>query len=83
MSDYEKYLTLHSKKLSSGVFHDLVIGGLLAIEKFAKFQWSDLYKSAVSVSKKKVDFAIAEMEAPGRELSLVTKLNKKFDPNQE
>lgn len=76
LSDYERYMRLHTKKFQRGIVETTLVGTAEIIEDLVKIRLGSLVKKAFEIKKQQCDLLIAEMEAPGREVSLITKLNE-------
>jgi hypothetical protein len=76
--EYEKNMMLHTKKYQRGVIETALVGTADMVEDLLKFRFGKLAKKAFDVKNKKNDLLIAEMQAPGREVSLITKINDVF-----
>jgi hypothetical protein len=76
ISDYENYMKLHTKKYKYGLIGTFLVGSSEVIEDFLKFKFSKILKRTLESKSQNSDLLIAEMEAPGREVSLISKLNE-------
>jgi hypothetical protein len=77
-SDYEAFLRIHRVKTSLTTLRAVVTGFAGAVEDVLKFRLEKLAARFFSAALIKADMTMAEMKAPGRELSLVTVLNERM-----
>ncbi|MDB5715074.1 MAG: hypothetical protein JWO15_2471 [Sphingomonadales bacterium] len=77
-ADYERYLKAHKIKFSSTALKTVIVGGASLIEDIAKLKFKNLASRLFSVSEFKADLTMSEMKAPGREMSILTALEKAF-----
>ena len=78
LSDYETYLRAHKLKYDTMTLGAIVVLGAELIEDVAKLRLGKLAAKLFSASKTKAEMTLSEMQAPGRELSIVTHLNRKL-----
>ena len=80
INEYEKYMKIHKIKFERGIMKTSVVATAEALENVAKLEFSKLAKKAFSLTEQNADLLIAELDAPGRELSYIIEANKKFKP---
>lgn len=78
LSDYEKYLRAHKLKYTTMTLGAVVGQGAELIEDLVKLRLGKLAGKLFSATKTKAEMTLSEMQAPGRELSIVTHLNEKL-----
>ena len=76
--EYESYMKLHTKKFSRGTMESIIVGSVEAIEDLVKGRIGKLAQKFFDIKNKHCDLLIAEKEAPGREVSWITKVKEKL-----
>ena len=76
--DYKKHMRVHTSKFSTSTLEIVVVGGTEFIENALQLKFSKAIGKLFSIRKSGIDLLGAEMEAPGRQVSLIAKLEKKF-----
>jgi len=71
-------MAIYKIKSSQSFVDVFVISPLEIIENLVKFNWSKIARSALQVSKRKVELMEAEMKASGRECAYVFDARKRF-----
>ncbi|SOC26023.1 hypothetical protein SAMN05428964_10531 [Thalassospira xiamenensis] len=75
LGDYERYMAYHKQKLQYGALKTCAYWASDVIESAVKLKLTDFLKGFLEIGAAKKDLLIAEMQAPGREVSLISKLN--------
>jgi hypothetical protein len=78
MNEYRKAMEIHHLKTTHSFVDVFLIAPLGIVEKFAKFEWSELAKTMLSVKTRKVELLEAEMKAPGKECAYLFEAQKRF-----
>lgn len=78
LSDYETYLRAHKLKYRTMTLGAVLVLGAALIEDVIKLRLGKLAEKLCSATQAKADMTLSEMNAPGRELSIVTHLNQRL-----
>lgn len=71
--EYETYMKLQYKKYGKGVLSTLLIASAEALENVADLKFGSALRSLLDIEAKHTAFAEAELLAPGREVSYISK----------
>ena len=75
---YQQALDIYEIKYSHGIIETLITAAAEWFEMFAKFQIGKMAKTLFNLRRKNVDLLEAEIRAPGREISYITRAQRTF-----
>lgn len=75
---YEKALKIYEIKYSHGILETFITTTADILENLVKFKYGDIARALFNIRRRKVDLLEAEINAPGRMISHITYVQKKF-----
>jgi hypothetical protein len=78
LADYERFLRAHRLSYQYAGFSSVVTGSAGILEDVVKLKFENLAGRLFSVKKAQAEMALAEMKAPGVDLSLITYANERL-----
>lgn len=74
--EYEKYMQIQHKKFSNGVISSLLCAAPEILANLKTLNFSSVFKSLMSIQGQSLELAEAELTAPGKEVSYISKVKK-------
>lgn len=75
---YEEHMRLHKMKYQRGLLRTLITVPVEFVENFLTFKWKNAVDSLFSVKDREIELMLAELNAPGREISYVLDAHEEF-----
>ncbi|MEM9388685.1 MAG: hypothetical protein AAGA68_26830 [Pseudomonadota bacterium] len=79
LNDYERYLALHKAKYTRGIISAFLAGSAELIESIGGLKLGKIVQCVLSARGQKTDLLISELEAPGREVSMISRLRDELE----
>ncbi|MET0463898.1 MAG: hypothetical protein ABW007_12125 [Chitinophagaceae bacterium] len=75
---YEEHMRLHKMKYRRGLLRTLITIPVEFVENFLTLKWKSAVDSLFSVKDREVELMLAELDAPGREISYILDAHEEF-----